>query len=296
MSSNLLLVAHIYKTYDEYEFIRFELEKIETVTIPSEEQENNSKIAAATFKTNSKKVGLISSSKKNYESHTAGKTSEGVEKVKPSEKGQMKIHGLFGLIQRLQDDDCATENCSNTTTASCSNTDVNAIQQIEKISIRFEIIELVRMRLREIRELKKNLFENINWFTFFWYAEAFFGTIFRLTAILERKTKTFQFLVQVSGFYFYGMFFILFITYVADKTAKKQKHRYHKMVDEIHEIKPVNVKEEQMKKSIMNELKQLSSAKPMIGSLFQLNWKTVFHFYGHVIPFTVYCRDLFLQT
>ncbi len=68
------------------------------------------------------------------------------------------------------------------------------------------------------------------------------------------------------------------------------------MVDEIHEIKPVNVKEEQMKKSIMNELKQLSSAKPMIGSLFQLNWKTVFHFYGHVIPFTVYCRDLFLQT
>ncbi len=100
---------------------------------------------------------------------------------------------------------------------------------------------------------------------------------------------------QVFSFYIYATVFIFCTTKIADKTRENQKHRCEELIDKLNEIEIMDIKEEQQKNLLIYNLKELMSIRPMVWKFFHLDLKLLFHFYGHVIPFTVYCRDLFFH-
>lgn len=160
---------------------------------------------------------------------------------------------------------------------------LNQLAQLRQVYVTFQ----------NLRKEKSFIFREISVFSLFWFIQAFLGTIFRLASLVAHEREDHEYMIHVLGFYFFAMAYIMMTTLIADKTRTAQKRRYEREAERFFALE--NPEFSHVKTLIVKELDRLALIRPKVWKIFDLNTKLLFHFYGHVIPFTVYCRDLFFE-
>lgn len=143
--------------------------------------------------------------------------------------------------------------------------------------------------LRKLSNQKVKVYNLISIFPFFYFAQEFIGTIFRLI-LFTRKGK--EDIVRIFCLYVFYMSFIVMTTYIAHRVREAQNVRYKSHIEMFNSVECDEFTH--LKKLIMEEYDNLKNVKPKVWMLFNLDLNFLLRFYENTLPLTVYFQDLIL--